>query len=151
MRGGEIVIAGDAGCEVAMNLRRGWIVVAGEIGAGCGFNMLAGTVVCRRVSELQLGMGMRRGTIICKQIVSSQGKASVGFHLGARQAAFGAAYPAHEVAVRLMFRFIESCNKELTDDQQGNLQPLVAIDAAGWLRRQGDLSVHGFGEILLPE
>ena len=45
MRGGEILVHGDAGDEAGAGLRRGLIAVAGRVGAAAGLSALAGTIV----------------------------------------------------------------------------------------------------------
>lgn len=150
MRGGEIVIAGNAGGEVAMNLRRGWILVAGSVGAGCGHGMVAGTVVCDRIRSERLAVRMRRGSILCREIVSPENTSESDFDLGVTAGIFGLPYPAHEVALRLMSRFIALCGEEFKGDLGEPIRRIASIAPEGWLRRQGDLSVDGMGEILIP-
>lgn len=150
MRGGEIVIAGSVGDELAMNLRRGWILVAGSVGAGCGHGMVAGTVVCDRVHSEQLAVRMRRGSILCRQIVSPEYATGSDFALGSTAGVFGLPYPAHEVALRLMSRFIARCGAEFKGVSGEPIRRIAEIAPVGWLRRQGDLSVDGMGEILMP-
>jgi formylmethanofuran dehydrogenase subunit C len=65
MRGGLVVVGGDAGSLVGARLRRGIVAIAGDCGAAPGFEMRAGTVVIGgRVGGCP-GLGMRRGSIVC--------------------------------------------------------------------------------------
>ncbi|MEZ6048009.1 MAG: hypothetical protein R3C11_21015 [Planctomycetaceae bacterium] len=65
MRGGEIVIEGNAGNELGHGMRRGLIAVKGNVGDATGFKMLAGSLMLFGSVGTQLGAGMNRGTIIC--------------------------------------------------------------------------------------
>jgi formylmethanofuran dehydrogenase subunit C len=64
MRGGEIVVGGDAGAQAGAGLRRGLIAVAGRVGDAAGLRMLAGTIVALGGLGARAGAGMRRGTIV---------------------------------------------------------------------------------------
>ena len=64
MRGGTIVICGNAGDRVGDHLRRGIILIGGNAGAFCGSRMLAGTIIVSgRVGESP-GFGLKRGTLL---------------------------------------------------------------------------------------
>jgi len=64
MRGGEIVVHGDAGEQAGAGLRRGLVAVAGRTGAGAGLNALAGTIVAFGALGAHAGAGMRRASIV---------------------------------------------------------------------------------------
>jgi formylmethanofuran dehydrogenase subunit C len=64
MRGGEIVVGGDAGARAGAGLRRGLIAVAGRAGEAAGLRMLAGTIVALGGLGPRAGAGMRRGSIV---------------------------------------------------------------------------------------
>ena len=64
MRGGEIVVHGDAGEQAGAGLRRGLIAVAGRVGDAAGLRMLAGTIVALGGVGARAGAGMRRGSIV---------------------------------------------------------------------------------------
>ena len=64
MRGGEILVHGDAGEEAGAGLRRGLIAVAGRVGAAAGLNALAGTIVAFGAVGAHPGAGMRRASIV---------------------------------------------------------------------------------------
>jgi formylmethanofuran dehydrogenase subunit C len=64
MRGGELLVHGDAGEEVGAGLRRGLIAVAGRVGGGAGVRALAGTIVALGGLGEHPGLAMRRATIV---------------------------------------------------------------------------------------
>jgi formylmethanofuran dehydrogenase subunit C len=64
MRGGEIVVHGDAGEEAGAGLRRGLIAVAGRTGPAAGLSALAGTIVAFGALGAHPGAGMRRASIV---------------------------------------------------------------------------------------
>ena len=64
MRGGEIVVHGDAGEQAGAGLRRGLIAVGGRVGEAAGLRMLAGTLVALGDLGPRAGAGMRRGSIV---------------------------------------------------------------------------------------
>jgi formylmethanofuran dehydrogenase subunit C len=64
MRGGVILIGGDAGIEIAMLMRRGLICIQGRVGDFAGLQMLGGTLVLGGGAGLRTGAWMSRGTIV---------------------------------------------------------------------------------------
>ena len=70
MRGGEILVHGDARDRVGAGLRRGLIAVAGRVGGAAGLRMLAGTIVARGELAAPAGAAMRRGTIVAMSQVT---------------------------------------------------------------------------------
>ena len=64
MRGGMILVDGNAGNEIGHSLRRGTIAIGGNIGDLAGFNMLAGTILVGGEMGIRHGAGMKRGTLI---------------------------------------------------------------------------------------
>ena len=64
MRGGEILVHGDAGEETGAGLRRGLIAVAGRVGPATGLSALAGTIVVLGALGAHPGAGMRRASIV---------------------------------------------------------------------------------------
>ena len=64
MRGGTILVDGDAGNEIGHSLRRGMIAIGGSIGDLAGFNMLAGTILVGTGQGIRHGAGMHRGTLV---------------------------------------------------------------------------------------
>jgi formylmethanofuran dehydrogenase subunit C len=64
LRGGMVVVAGDAGCLAGQRMRRGIVAVGGDCGPAAAFEMRAGTVlVAGRVGPWP-GLGMRRGSLV---------------------------------------------------------------------------------------
>jgi formylmethanofuran dehydrogenase subunit C len=70
MRGGEILVHGDAGEEAGASLRRGVIAVAGRVGAGAGVRALAGTIVALGELGPHPGLAMRRASIVTRAPVA---------------------------------------------------------------------------------
>ena len=67
MRGGLVIIKGNAGDRVGDQMRRGIILIEGNVGQYCASRMLAGTIgVLGNVGEY-IGFGMRRGTLLLTQ------------------------------------------------------------------------------------
>ncbi|MFM8728709.1 MAG: formylmethanofuran dehydrogenase subunit C, partial [Planctomycetaceae bacterium] len=64
MKGGMILVEGDAGDEVGASLRRGIIAVSGRVGDFCGVNAAAGTIVVGGRVGARAGAAMRRATIV---------------------------------------------------------------------------------------
>jgi formylmethanofuran dehydrogenase subunit C len=64
VRGGEIVVHGDAGEQAGAGLRRGLFAVGGRVGEAAGLRMLAGTIVALGGLGPRAGAGMRRGSIV---------------------------------------------------------------------------------------
>ena len=63
MRGGEVVVGGDAGEEAVAGMRRGLVVIGGRAGAGAGLRMLAGTVIALGGLGPDAGIHNKRGTL----------------------------------------------------------------------------------------
>ena len=67
MKGGIVIVKGNAGERVGDQMRRGMILIEGNAGNYCASRMLAGTIgVLGDVGDF-LGYGMRRGTILLTQ------------------------------------------------------------------------------------
>jgi formylmethanofuran dehydrogenase subunit C len=64
VRGGEIVVFGNAGNEIGSGMRRGLIAIGGDCGDFVGVNLLAGTIVVLGHLGWRTGAGMHRGTIV---------------------------------------------------------------------------------------
>jgi formylmethanofuran dehydrogenase subunit C len=64
MRGGEIVVHGNAGAEVGNGMRRGLIGIGGNSGDFTGVNLLAGTIIVLGELGWRSGAGMQRGSIV---------------------------------------------------------------------------------------
>ncbi len=143
MRGGQIAIGGNAGKRLAYRLRRGWILVAGAVGDGCGQEMIAGTVVSNTISPKHLGMGMRRGTLL----MTGSGDAQVSRE---QSPFFSKPHLAHDVNVRLIQLHLRQAFTQLPPTFCEALAMHIQSSPTAWLRRIGDLSVSGFGEVLWP-
>jgi formylmethanofuran dehydrogenase subunit C len=64
MRGGTLVVHGDAGERFGDRMRRGTAVVHGHVGAFLGARMVAGTIAVGGAVGAHAGYGMRRGSIV---------------------------------------------------------------------------------------
>ena len=64
MRGGLVVIAGDAGHLAGARMRRGLLAIGGSCGEAAAFEMRAGTVLVAGAVAARAGLGMRRGSVI---------------------------------------------------------------------------------------
>lgn len=67
MRGGLILVKGNAGARVGDHLRRGMILIEGNAGDYCGSRMIAGTIAVMGQTGRFLGYAMRRGTLLLWQ------------------------------------------------------------------------------------
>ena len=67
IRGGEILIHGNAGNEVGNAMRRGLIAIGGDCGDFGGVNMRAGTLVVLGRLGSRCGASMKRGSIVSMQ------------------------------------------------------------------------------------
>lgn len=64
MRGGSLVVRGNAGERFGDRMRRGSAVVHGDVGAFLGARMVAGTIAVGGQVGAHAGYGMRRGSIV---------------------------------------------------------------------------------------
>lgn len=64
MRGGSLVVHGNAGERFGDRMRRGTAVVHGHVGAFLGARMVAGTIAVGGAVGAHAGYGMRRGSIV---------------------------------------------------------------------------------------
>ncbi len=64
MTGGEIVVHGSVGRDVALRARRGFIAIGGNAGEGLARDIIAGTVVVRGNVGPSPGTGSKRGSIV---------------------------------------------------------------------------------------
>jgi formylmethanofuran dehydrogenase subunit C len=64
MTGGEIIVRGSAGADVAARARRGLVVVAGDVGSDAARAMIAGTLVVYGRTGSRPGWGSKRGSIV---------------------------------------------------------------------------------------
>jgi formylmethanofuran dehydrogenase subunit C len=127
MRGGVVVVGGDAGERAGDRVRRGTIIIQGGAGPYAGSRMLAGTLIVRRATGAQPGYLMRRGTMVCGEpgTVLSPTFVDCGIH--------------HLIAMRLLAAFIRSYNKQVASILDRPLR-----------RFAGDMAALGKGEIFCP-
>jgi formylmethanofuran dehydrogenase subunit C len=127
MRGGELLIDGDAGDELGAVMRRGLIAVGGRVVAFAGAGMVAGSVFAFGPVGPHAGAGMKRGTI----------------------AAFGSG-----LELLPTFRYDCTYSPAFIDLYLRHLRALgFAVPArigGAFTRYRGDLVALGLGEILVP-
>lgn len=124
MRGGLVLVGGNAGERAGDCLRRGTIIIQGGAGPYAGSRMLAGTLIVRRATGALPGYLMRRGTIVCgaPETVLAPTFVDCGIH--------------HLIAMRLLAAFIRSYNKQIASILDRPLR-----------RFAGDMAALGKGEI----
>jgi formylmethanofuran dehydrogenase subunit C len=64
MRGGRLMIGGNADRMLGERMRRGLIIVNGEAADYAGARMIAGTIILKRAVGRWAGYGLRRGSLI---------------------------------------------------------------------------------------
>jgi formylmethanofuran dehydrogenase subunit C len=67
MKGGVVIVSGDAGDRVGDQMRRGMLLIEGNAGDYCGTRMIAGTIGVLGSVGKYAGYGMRRGTLLLTQ------------------------------------------------------------------------------------
>ena len=63
MRGGTIIVDGNAGNEIGLSMQKGIIAIGGQAGDMIGFNMAGGTILVLGNAGIRPGAGMRGGPI----------------------------------------------------------------------------------------
>ena len=126
MTDGTILIAGSAGLEVGMRMKRGTIAVGGTVRDFAGLQMKGGTIVLRGGAELRTGAWMVRGTIISLKPIPLL-------------PTFAYASTYNPTFLRLYARHLETFGFTIPYDEQDG----------GYQRYTGDASVPGKGEILV--
>jgi len=64
MRGGVVLVKGNAGERAGDHMRKGLLLIEGDAGAYCGSRMIAGTIAIMGQTGRYLGYAMRRGTLL---------------------------------------------------------------------------------------
>jgi formylmethanofuran dehydrogenase subunit C len=125
LRGGIVVIGGDAGERAGDRMRRGTIIVEGSAARYAGSRMIAGTLVVRRRAGGFPGYLMRRGTIVLGEGAEQMSPTFVDCGVHAL------------LAARLMAAFVQNHSPRLASTFRHPLRRLA-----------GDMTVLGKGEIL---
>jgi len=127
MRGGVVIVRGNAGDRAGDRMRRGTIIVEGQAGSHTGSRMIAGTLVVRRGTGPLPGYLMRRGTIVLCETADVLLPTFVdcGVH--------------DLVAMRLLADFVTAYSRQVAARLHGSLRRLA-----------GDMAVLGKGEIFCP-
>ena len=63
MRGGTIIVDGNAGNEIGLSMQKGVIAIGGPAGDMIGFNIAGGTILVLGNAGIRPGAGMRGGLI----------------------------------------------------------------------------------------
>ena len=66
MKGGMVIVTGDAGDRVGDHMRLGTVLIKGDAGDYCASRMLAGTIAVLGKAAGFAGYGMKRGTLLLK-------------------------------------------------------------------------------------
>jgi len=127
MRGGVVMVRGDAGVRAGDRMRRGMIIVEGKAGSYAGSRMIAGTLIVRGRTGRLPGYLMSRGTIVT--LDGSDALSPTFVDSG-----------VHEfVANALMASYVQAYSPEV-----------AAMLRQPWRRFLGDMAVIGKGEIFYP-
>jgi formylmethanofuran dehydrogenase subunit C len=127
MRGGTVIVKGNAGDRTGDLMRRGLILIEGNVGDYCGSRMIAGTIgVLGRVGKYA-GFNMQRGTLLFTQMPQLHATLQdCGMHT----------LPY----LSLLFKSFQQYNTKFSQLKSQRVQRLV-----------GDSACNGNGEILLAE
>jgi formylmethanofuran dehydrogenase subunit C len=126
MRGGVVIVRGNAGDRAGDRMRRGTIIVEGNAGSHTGSRMIAGTLIVRGATGPLAGYLMRRGTIVlCEANAPSPTFVDCGVY--------------DLVATRLLADFVKAYSREVAARLHRPLRRLA-----------GDMAVLGKGEIFCP-
>lgn len=68
MRGGTVIVKGNAGDRVGDQMRRGLILIEGNVGDYCGSRMIAGTIGVLGNLGTYTAFNMHRGTLLLKKL-----------------------------------------------------------------------------------
>jgi formylmethanofuran dehydrogenase subunit C len=125
MRGGAVIVKGNAGDRVGDQMRRGLILIEGNVGDYCASRMIAGTIgVLGNVGEYAC-FNMKRGTLL----LTKQPKLHATIQdCGTHTLPF----------LNLMFKSFKPFNTEFSNIETSRVQRFV-----------GDAACSGNGEILL--
>ena len=64
MKGGTVIVSGNAGDRVGDHMRRGAVLIEGDAGDFCASRMLAGTIAVLGKAAGFAGQGMKRGSLL---------------------------------------------------------------------------------------
>lgn len=127
MKGGLILVKGNAGERVGDHLRRGMILIEGDTGDYCGSRMIAGTIAVMGKTGKYPGYAMRRGTLL----LWNQPDLSASFNdCGTHTLAF----------LPMLFNSFKSLNSKFAN---------AGVSFNRVRRFAGDLSETGKGEVLI--
>jgi len=127
MRGGTLVVRGNAGERFADRMRRGTALVFGNAGDFLASRLVAGTIAIGGHAGAHIGYGMRRGSIVFAGAAPQVAKT------------FVPALADAPVAWQLLAR-----------DLARHGGPFAGLPARRIQRHLGDLSADGKGELIVP-
>lgn len=125
MRGGTLIVNGNAGARLGDQMRRGTILVDGNVGDYFASNMIAGTIAIAGQYGLHGAYAMRHGTVILLQ--PPQTMSATWVDVGQHQLPF----------LKLLFKAWQGLPSRFAE--------MTSIRAQRWM---GDLASDGKGEIL---
>jgi formylmethanofuran dehydrogenase subunit C len=128
VRGGVILVDGDAGSRAGERMRRGLIAVQGNLGEFAGARMIAGSLFVFGMLGARAGAGMKRGTIV-----------ALGGIAGGLLPVFRYACSYHPAFLRLYLRRLREWGLPVTPEQVEGV----------FHRYAGDVTTLGKGEILV--
>ena len=128
MRGGTLLVRGDAGARLADRMRRGTVVVHGNAGDFLASRMVAGTLALAGRCGAHAAWGMRRGSLVFAGPTPALSATFVP--VGANADVFW------QLLARDLARFGE---------------PFATLPRRRPVRHAGDLAVQGKGELILPQ
>ncbi len=127
MKGGTVLVKGNAGSRIGDHMRRGQILIEGNAGDYCGSRMVAGTIAVMGNTGRYPGYAMRRGTLL----LWNQPQLSATFNdCGSHTLAF----------LSILFASFKSLNSRFADSS-------LAFNRVR--RYGGDMAETGRGEILV--
>ena len=127
MKGGMVLVKGNAGERVGDHMRRGNILIEGNAGDYCGSRMTAGTIAVMGQTGRYLGYAMRRGTLL----LWNRPQLSASFNdCGSHTLAF----------LPMLFASFKNLNSKFAD-------PSAAFNRVQ--RYGGDMAELGSGEVLV--
>jgi len=128
MRGGTLVVHGNAGTRFGDRMRRGTALVFGDTGDFLASRMVAGSIAVGGRTGAHVAYGMRRGSLV---------------FAGAAPAVPAAFVPAVADALVLW--------QLLSRDLARHGGPFAALPARRIRRHLGDLAAGGKGELIIPD
>jgi formylmethanofuran dehydrogenase subunit C len=125
MRGGIVIVKGNAGDRVGDQMRRGLILIEGNVGDYCASRMIAGTIGVLGTVGSYTGFNMKRGTLLFTKLPTLHATIQ---DCGSHTLPF----------LNLLFKSFTKLNTKFSNVETKRVQRFV-----------GDAACNGNGEILL--